>query len=294
MFIGCIRSFLCFQKDCLSTDYQYPETIKTTNITALFGALILIFGTAFSQGEALFKQKCNTCHMVDKESTGPWLKGVKQKWADAGEAELLYKWVVNPPALIASGQSKMALAVRGFNPNEMPPQTVTNDEVDAILAYVDGYIPIVDTTGIIHGETPGGISDYEENLILFYWLFGLMIFLILVIIVMSNTIISFLHSDFFKNGLKVRRNNNVVLSTLLLVLVFGTMLFNNTSYALSCIAAETTENTPWLLVERFDIYLMLAIDIVLVFVVLYLRGLFTTFLQLVSNKTFQGNSEFIR
>ena len=52
----------------------------------LFG---LIWGSqAFSQGENLFKANCNTCHALEKNSTGPMLKGVKAKWADAGEAEL--------------------------------------------------------------------------------------------------------------------------------------------------------------------------------------------------------------
>ncbi len=40
-------------------------------------------------GEQLFKSRCNTCHMIDKNSTGPKLKGVKQKWTDAGEGELI-------------------------------------------------------------------------------------------------------------------------------------------------------------------------------------------------------------
>ncbi|NBR14432.1 MAG: hypothetical protein EBU01_07590, partial [Crocinitomicaceae bacterium] len=42
-------------------------------------------------GEQLFKSRCNTCHMIDKNSTGPKLKGVMQKWKDAGEGELIYQ-----------------------------------------------------------------------------------------------------------------------------------------------------------------------------------------------------------
>ena len=73
----------------------------------------LFFTTGtFSQGENLFKAKCNTCHAIDKNSTGPWLKGVMAKWTEAGEGDLIYDWVKNPAALIASGKSKMALAVK--------------------------------------------------------------------------------------------------------------------------------------------------------------------------------------
>ena len=71
-------------------------------------ASLFLTTVAYSQGEALFKAKCNTCHMVDKNSTGPLLKGVKTKWTDAGEGELIYEWVKNSPKLIASGKSKMA------------------------------------------------------------------------------------------------------------------------------------------------------------------------------------------
>jgi len=54
------------------------RNLKTTLI------VILINTALFAQnGEALFKAKCNTCHMVDKNSTGPILKGVIEKWNDA-------------------------------------------------------------------------------------------------------------------------------------------------------------------------------------------------------------------
>jgi cytochrome c oxidase cbb3-type subunit III len=67
---------------------------------ALYTAVILGTTTAVAQdGAQLFKAKCNTCHMVDKNSTGPLLKGVKQKWNDAGEGEFLYEWVKNPQTL---------------------------------------------------------------------------------------------------------------------------------------------------------------------------------------------------
>ena len=75
----------------------------------------LISTNAFCQGEGLFKAKCNTCHAVDKNSTGPLLKGVKAKWNDAGEGALLYDWVRNSKNLIAGGKSQMAMAIKDFS-----------------------------------------------------------------------------------------------------------------------------------------------------------------------------------
>lgn len=272
--------------------------MRTTNIIALIGTFMLICGTTFGQGEGLFKQKCNTCHMVDKASTGPWLKGVKQKWADAGEAELLYKWVTNSPALISSGQSKMAAAIKGFSASEMPPQIATNEEIDAILTYIDGYTaptPVVDSTGTANGVTGTVVPDYEGNLVVFYWLFGFMILMIFVIIIMSNTIINFVRSDFFKTKLKEQQENKSLLGIVLLVGALGAMALTNNSYALHFVGpGETTEKTPWLLVERMDLYLMLAADVLLVFVVLYLRGLFSTFLHMVSPKREKVKPERVR
>jgi cytochrome c551/c552 len=90
-------------------------------------AVSLLSGSLFAQdGEALFKAKCNTCHMLEKNSTGPNLKGVKQKWEDAGEGEMLYDWVKNSTTLIATGKSNMANEVKGFNPTDMPAQAVSN------------------------------------------------------------------------------------------------------------------------------------------------------------------------
>ena len=64
--------------------YTFLLTVVLTSIQNLSWA---------ADGAGLFKSRCNTCHMIDKNSTGPKLQGVKQKWTDAGEGELLYKWV---------------------------------------------------------------------------------------------------------------------------------------------------------------------------------------------------------
>jgi hypothetical protein len=61
--------------------------------------------------------------LLDKASTGPMLKGVKQKWTDAGETEMLWNGCKTQLHLIASGKSKMANEIKGFSPMEMPATT---------------------------------------------------------------------------------------------------------------------------------------------------------------------------
>ena len=264
--------------------------MKTYKITLVMCAVLLFFGAAYGQGEQLFKAKCNTCHMVDKASIGPVLKGVKQKWNDAGEGELLYKWVENSVSLINGGQSKMALAIKGFSGSEMTPQQVTPAEVDAILDYVDNYVePIPDPTipGVPTEEITY-VPDYEGNLTMFYWLITFMVILLFAIIIMSNTIIGFVKSDLFKNKLREQNDQKEgknLLGIILLIVAIGSMFTSNTSYALEFVnAGDTTEKTPWLLVERSDLYILLTLDLLMVAVVLYLKNLFNTFLYMVVPK----------
>lgn len=261
--------------------------MKTYKTTLVICAVLLFFGAAFGQGEQLFKAKCNTCHMVDKASIGPVLKGVKQKWNDAGEGELLYKWVENSKALISGGQSKMAQAIKGFSGSEMSPQQVTHEEVDAILDYVDNYVepkPDSTATGGLTEEITY-VPDYEGNLTMFYWLITFMVILLFAIIIMSNTIIGFVKSDLFKNKLREQNDQKEgknLLGIILLIVAVGSMFTSNTSYALEFVnAGDTTEKTPWLLVERSDLYILLTLDLLMVAVVLYLKNLFNTFLYMV-------------
>lgn len=262
--------------------------MKTNLITLLCG--LLIGFPVMSQGEGLFKAKCNTCHAIDKNSTGPWLKGVKAKWNDAGEGALIYEWVKNPAALIASGKSKMALAIKDFSKSDMPPQQATPEEIDQILDYVDSYTPPTPTDD----KTPTGdpkepvklLPDYHGNLTIFYSLFGLIIVLLLAIILMSNSILTFVKSDLFKDKLKEKedKDHSGGLGKLVMVIIaLGTLFIPNEVLALSTPdATDPAQVTlPWLKVENVDIYVMICINIVLLLVVIYLRNLFNNFYYMV-------------
>jgi cytochrome c oxidase cbb3-type subunit 3 len=259
--------------------------MKTKYITLL---AILLFGftAANAQGEGLFKQKCNTCHMVDKGSTGPLLKGVKAKWNDAGEGPMLYEWVKNSQALIQSGKSKLAKEIEGFSPTAMPPQQVTDAEVDQILDYIDSYVPPTPTV-----DTPGApvevklVPDYKGNLNIFYALFGLMIVLLLAIILMTNSILTFIRSDLFKTKMHAKdetKGGNLG-SALLIVGLLGSLLLPNASYALSTpdLTDPAQVEYPWLLVENSDLYILLGVNIILLIIVMYLKGLFNDFYYMV-------------
>ena len=225
------------------------------------------------EGEQLFKSRCNTCHQIDKNSTGPKLKGVKQKWTDAGEGENLYAWISNSSALIASGKSQLAKDISGYSPTAMPAQTVTNAEVDAIFEYIENP-PVVsgptvtDSTAVTSEVVK---VDYKYNLTVFNWLLFLTVILVVVIIVLSGSIIVFMKSDYFKQ--KVAEKSNTAM--IAIILTVGALFSSFNASALTFIrAGEGEKDGPWLLVENMDLYGLLTINIVLLFVVVYLRNLF--------------------
>lgn len=262
------------------------KTIFLPFIFVLAGAVQL----AYAQGEALFKAKCNTCHMVDKNSTGPSLKGVKQKWADAGEGELLYKWVTNSKALIDGGSSKMAAAIKDFSASEMPPQQATNEEIDQILDYVDNYVaaaPAADgpkTGDLATTAEVKVVPNYEENLNIFYALLLVTVVLILAILMLTNSIMSLIKSETFKNKLKEKeKNDDSNLGKIVTILVVGLgLLVPMDTFALEFVSGgESAEKSLWLIVENSDIYALLIINVLLLLVVFYLKRLFNNFYYMV-------------
>lgn len=99
-------------------------------------------------GKSLFKANCASCHKVLKPSTGPMLQGAKARWADAGEADNIYKWVKDPVALASSGTSPYAVQISEYSPTAMTAQGhLTNEEIDAILDYADSAKPVEKKAG---------------------------------------------------------------------------------------------------------------------------------------------------
>lgn len=254
---------------------------------ALFSFTILLVNAHAQDGQALFKAKCNTCHLLDKASTGPMLKGVKQKWTDAGEGDQLIDWVTNSTALIASGKSTMADAIKGFSPMEMPGQQVTKEELDAILTFVDNppvAAPAVETTGATTDSAAEVVlkPNYKENLSTFYWLLCSIVIMLIVIFILSSSIINLVKSDYFTNKIAEKKNkeNGNIFKVLILIITFGLMATGNTTLAMS-IPEPSTDPQPWILIENADIYFLITINIVLVLVIIYLQSQFKRLLALV-------------
>lgn len=117
--------------------------IFSVRLTSLFGLLsfLVLFGAsskgAFAQdGEKLFKSYCAACHSAGSNMlVGPGLAGVEERY----DKEWLYKWIKNSQELIKSGDAQAVEVFEKYNKILMPAQPVNNEEIDAILAYVEEH-----------------------------------------------------------------------------------------------------------------------------------------------------------
>jgi cytochrome c2 len=108
--------------------------------TSIFLVVLLFVNTQSlaADGAALFKANCASCHKIDKDFTGPALKGWKDRVPGDG---WIYKWMANPGAQT----DPYATALKA----KWKPTIMTNfgqlskEEVDGILKYVDDWAPPV-------------------------------------------------------------------------------------------------------------------------------------------------------
>lgn len=113
----------------------------------IFAVVALVSGTAIfstlsaQDGEKLFKQHCSACHRMDKDFIGPSLKGVQERWE--GREDLLYQWIKNPFEVRDLGDPYVDAMLEEWIPRGgmMAPQMVNDDEITAMLEYIEAWEP---------------------------------------------------------------------------------------------------------------------------------------------------------
>ncbi|HEY4111973.1 c-type cytochrome [Puia sp.] len=108
------------------------------SIFLLFPLFVLLFTRAAAQeGKTLFQTNCAQCHNPIKVLTGPALKGVTERVTDR---RLLHDWIHNNTRVLASGNIYFNNLYNQYG--KAPMNTfpgLTDQEIDAILNYVDNY-----------------------------------------------------------------------------------------------------------------------------------------------------------
>lgn len=145
-------------------------------------ALLLLVNPfhSFSQGEALFKAKCATCHQPHKNGTGPKLFEARKKWSDGGAKDgSIYTWVSNWQAAAAS--DPYAQMVSTWSPTAMQAfPELKKEDIDAILDYVDAQADPATAAASTTGTDSDMGAEAEEESFNWIWILLGVIFAVII------------------------------------------------------------------------------------------------------------------
>lgn len=132
-----------------------------------------------TEGRTIFKERCTSCHALDRDLVGPALQPI----VGSKDEAFLIKWINNAPALIASGD-KEAIEASKWNPNaEMTAfPTLTEVQIKSILAYVKAGEPKK------AGEPEGGAVQQEVSSFSIAGVISVILISIIVLVVLGRAI----------------------------------------------------------------------------------------------------------
>jgi mono/diheme cytochrome c family protein len=104
----------------------------------LIGLLFLFSFTVVraQNGQAIFREKCGTCHALDKVLSGPALRGVTERGPWAEDEKNIHKWVKNPAAFIPTTPYTQALQKQYGQIMPSFEGQLKDEDINAIIAYL--------------------------------------------------------------------------------------------------------------------------------------------------------------
>ncbi len=165
--------------------------MKTSKMINLKSVKTLVLSTFFftffsgnltaQDGKALFNANCAACHKIDKDFVGPALLGAKARWEENSSTENLYKWVKNSGALIEEGDAYANKLIKKWKA-PMPPQALTDEEIDAIFEYVETPQEAAPAEG---GDATAEVlpAEPQETSTWLWWLMGALLLVALFAVV---------------------------------------------------------------------------------------------------------------
>ena len=170
------------------SNIQMINGLRKLAATILLISLSLLNFNAFSQGEALFKSKCATCHQTHKNGTGPKLFQVRAKWAAGGAKEgSIYQWVNNWQT--AAATDPYAAEVSKWSPTAMSAfPDLKKEEINAIMDWIDAQPDPASAAPPGGGATDGSTGEMttdaeEEGSVGWVWIVMGVIFIVVIMAV---------------------------------------------------------------------------------------------------------------
>ncbi|HEX2845875.1 MAG TPA: c-type cytochrome [Chitinophagaceae bacterium] len=162
-----------------------PTATKLT----LFILSLVVF-TAFNKvsaqdGKALFQAKCQSCHNIFKDLTGPALMGLEERhtWADHKE---LLAWINNPGGYMAKDayttglKAKFGSVMTGF-------PDITLKDVDAIVSYINSEVANRNKKPEGGGETGEAASQSSSQNAVIFGVISLILAIIALVLMQVNS-----------------------------------------------------------------------------------------------------------
>jgi mono/diheme cytochrome c family protein len=84
-------------------------------------------------GKKLFYGKCASCHMVNKDMSGPALRGVEDRWPDK---QKLYAFIRNSEEVIRKDKYARELWLEWNQTLMLPHPDLTDEDIGALLDYI--------------------------------------------------------------------------------------------------------------------------------------------------------------
>lgn len=122
-----------------------------------FVLIILLFlfsnNLVFSQGEGkkLFKQNCASCHKIGGgKLIGPDLSNVTKR----RDKQWLYQFIKSSQSMVQSSDPLADSLFQAFNKLVMPDQQLSNNQIDAVLTYIESQSTSGGQTATTSTQTP--------------------------------------------------------------------------------------------------------------------------------------------
>lgn len=162
------------------------QMFRNFNKWCVGASALLLFAVIFdtqAQGDALFKSKCATCHQVFKNSTGPKLFKVREKWSNDGAPEgAIFDWVKDFKA--AAAKYDYAASVEASTPASMQPfPDLTDEQITSIFDWIDSQVEGGEAGTEKGGTTTTGDVTEEESSTGWIWIIMGVIFVVIILAV---------------------------------------------------------------------------------------------------------------
>ncbi len=153
-------------------------------------ALILFLSTSINSvsaqdGKALFMSKCAACHSLDKDMTGPALRGIIDKAPYNGDMAKMSHWIRNVNKLVATDPHYMDLKAKfgGSVMIQFDESALPEPELEAIIKYTS--TPVATPTP---GGGGGGVTEPQgNNNVLIFGIITLILAVIALILMQVNS-----------------------------------------------------------------------------------------------------------